>query len=251
MPAGNRIELKKVPLKPVSVMASAATLLDRVDGDMQGVIARYQARMIQRHEQIKAALRDVPIPADAKVSAARTQMSRSDYETRNEARPAIDALMQEAGRLHHQIVSQHANFRDKRQVLLRQGLGTEQRARYEQTCARATAIGLVNLAQHALSTNDLVLASAVAAEEASRSRGERLFSIQEFIRELEMPEFAAADAAYRTAESRLTSIAARQREFLTGRPAGTRQIELALAKRDEEPSLLEDAMAQPGGKEEE
>lgn len=251
MAAGNRIELKKVPLKPVSVMASAATLLDRVDGDMQNVIARYQARMIQKHEQIKQTLAQIPIAPDAKVSAMRTQMSRSDYETRNEARPALESLMQEAGRLHQQVVSQHANYRDKRQVLLRQGIGTEQRARFEQTCARATAIGLANLAQHALATNDLVLASAVAAEQASRSRDERLFHVGEFIRELDMPDFQAADAAYRVAESRLTSIAARQREFLTGRPAGRQQIELALAKRDENPSLLEEAMAQPGGKEEE
>src|SRR5437773_7744769 len=84
MPAGNRIELKKVPLKPVSVMANAATLLDRVDGDMQEVIARYTGRMMDKRERIKPTLRDVPIPADAKVSAARTQMSRSDYEMRNE-----------------------------------------------------------------------------------------------------------------------------------------------------------------------
>ena len=207
--------------------------------------------MIDKRERIKATLRDVPIPADAKVSAARTQMSRSDYETRNEARPALEVLMHEAGRLHQQVVSQHANYRDKRQVLLRQGIGTEQRGRFEQTCARATAIGLANLAQHALATNDLVLASAVTAEQAARSRDERLFSIQAFIRELDMPEFAAADEAYRVAEARLTSIAARHREFLTGRPAGRQQIELALAKRDENPSLLEEAMAQPGGKEEE
>ena len=39
--------------------------------------------------------------------------------------------------------------------------------------------------------------------------------------------FAAADQAYRVAEARVTSIAARQREFLTGRPAGTRQIDSA------------------------
>jgi hypothetical protein len=251
MAVGNRIELKKVKLEPVSKMASAATALDRVHADMRGVVERYNARMIQKREQINAALGAFPIPPETRVSVARTQMSRSDYETRNEARPALESLMKEAGNLHHQVVSQHANYRDKRQVLLRQGIGTEERSRYEQTCARATAIGLANLAQHALAKNDLVLASAVAAEQASRPKNERLFSIQEFLRELDIPEFAAADEAYRVAEARLTSIAAQHREFLTGRPAGTQQIELALAKREENPALLEEAMMQPGGKEEE
>jgi hypothetical protein len=250
MAVGTRIELKKVPLKPASEMASAATALDRLDTEMQDVVERYNARMLQKREEIKATLGAFPIPADTKVSAARTQISRSDYETRNEARPALESLIRKAGNLHHKVVSQHANYRDKRQVLLRQGIGTEERARYEQTCARATAIGLANLAQHALAKNDLVLASAVAAEQASRPRDQRLFSIQEFLSELDMPEFAAADEAYRVAEARLTSIAAQHREFLTGRPAATQQIELALAKREENPALLE-AMAQPGGKEEE
>src|SRR5258708_35623125 len=95
--AGNRIELKKVPLKPASQMALAAKTLDSVDRDMQGVIDRYNARMLQKREQIQANLRDVPIPADAKAAAARTQMSRSDPETRNEARPALEAASSAAG----------------------------------------------------------------------------------------------------------------------------------------------------------
>jgi hypothetical protein len=91
----------------------------------------------------------------------------------------------------------------------------------------------------------------VAAEQAATPRRERLFSLQEFLRELDLPEFAAADEAYRVAEARVTSLASRQRAFLSGRPAGTQQIELALAKREEDPSLLEEAMMQPGGKDEE
>jgi hypothetical protein len=253
MAAGNtnRIELKKVVLRPAAQMATAAKALDRLDGEMRALVERYDGRMRQRREQIHANLREVPIPADAKVAAARTQMSRSDHETRQEARPALDALLQQVGGLHREVVSQRANYRDKRQVLLRQGLGTEERARYEQTCARATPIALANLAQQALARSDLVLASAVAAEQAARPRSERLFSIQDFLRDIDIPEFAAADEAYRTAEARVTSIAARQREFLTGRPSGTQQIELALAKREENPELLDAADMQPGGREEE
>src|SRR5260370_30314080 len=86
MAAGNRIALTKVALKPASDMAGAATELDRIDVEMQGVVDRYNARMLQQRDQIQANLRDVPIPADAKVAAARTQMSRADHETRNEAR---------------------------------------------------------------------------------------------------------------------------------------------------------------------
>jgi hypothetical protein len=250
MAAGNRIDLRKVPLKPVSDMASAATALDRLDGDMQGVVERYQARMLQKREQIQENLREVPIAADMKVAAARSQISRTDHETRNEARPALDSLMQQAGALHEQVISQRSNYRNKRQVLLRQGLGTEARARYEQTCARATPIALANLAQQALAKNDLVLASAVAAEQAARPRDERMFSLHEFLQELDLPEFAAADEAYRVAEARVTSIAARQRDFLAGRSGGTQKIELALAKSEEDAALLEEAMNQPGGKEE-
>jgi hypothetical protein len=252
MAAGNRIALKKVALKPASDMATAATELDRLDAEMQGVVDRYNARMLQKRDQIQSNLRDVPIPADSKVAAARTQMSRADHETRNEARPALDDVMQRAGALHERVISQRANYQNKRQVLLRQGLGTDQRARYGQTCARATPIALANLAQQALANNDVVLASAVAAEQAVRPRNERLFSIQELLTELDLPEFAAADEAYRVAEARVTSIAARQRAFLTGRSTATQQIELALAKQQEDPSLLlEQAMDQPGGRDEE
>ena len=69
--------------------------------------------------------------------------------------------------------------------------------------------------------------------------------IQEFLQELDLPEFAAADEAYRVAEARVTSIAARQRDFLAGRTAGTQKIELALAKQDEDPALLEEAALNP------
>ena len=249
MAAGNRIDLKKVPLKPASDMSSAARALDRMDGDMQGVCERYNAKMLDRREQIVANLRDIPIAPDTRVAAARTQISRSDQETRNEARPALDHLMQQAGALHEQVVFQRANYRNKRQVLLRQGLGSEERARYEQTCARATPIALANLAQQALAKNDLILASAIAAEQAARSSKERMFSLAEFLEQLDMPEFAAADEAYRVAEARVTSIAARQRDFLAGRSAGTQKIELALAKQEENPELLAE-IDQPGGTEE-
>ena len=36
MAVGNRIDLRKVPLKPASEMANAARALDRMDGAMQG-----------------------------------------------------------------------------------------------------------------------------------------------------------------------------------------------------------------------
>jgi hypothetical protein len=61
MAVGNRIELKKIKLEPVSKMATAATALDRVHADMQAVVKRYNARMIQKREQINAALGAIPI----------------------------------------------------------------------------------------------------------------------------------------------------------------------------------------------
>jgi hypothetical protein len=88
-------------------------------------------------------------------------------------------------------------------------------------------------------------------EQAVRPRSERMFSLQEFIRDLDIPEFAAADEAYRVAQSRVTSIAAQHREFLTGRSASWQSIERALSKQGENPGLLDEAVEQPGGKDEE
>lgn len=167
--------------------------------------------------------------------AAQSETREAILAIKNKAEETLDTVFKDAGATYHQIQPQKQFYDSPVKVLARQGLGSVERSQYLEQLDSSGPIEIANLGQFAVSTNNVMLATAVLSKLDSMPSKDRPFGQLELAKAMHLDEFEKTDQYLKIAEARFQGLTLAYRAFRTGQvnPINTLSIGLRMKGIDE------------------
>lgn len=220
----------------VTALVERAETVESQFREFNNRLARAEMALGTRLEKTRAEienLRDTLTPDQRRQSydKAATSIRNEVVKASDESRWEVLKLM---ARAEEEIIAVESQFASPSHILMRAGLGSEQRSRYLDQISDAGPFELQNYTAHAVATGDKTLGAAILTRLDRMNRRERELAgvnRQELANALAGAEFKNAQAAIQRIRNRFREAMANNRAFQTGKRVNVRdRIGLALSR---------------------
>lgn len=218
----------------VAALVERATTVDSQFAEFNKRLARAEIDLGTRIEKKRSEVES--LRGSLSPDQRRHSLEKASTSIRNEVVKATDTsrweVLKQMARAEEEILAVESQYQSPAHILMREGLGSPERSRFQDQISNSGPFELQNYAAHAVATDNKVLGAAILTRLDRMNRRDReLAGInrQELASALVSDEYRNAQAAIQRVKNRLREAMAANRGFMTGKGMNVRdKIGLAL-----------------------
>lgn len=234
-----KIELSDTPLLSTQQIGELASTLDLLHKRTLAAIERLNKDIATRKQQIATRWKSAPgIGMGELARFAQNETLAAVRQIRDNSKAELDKLLKDAGAPHAQLIAQKPFYDSPAKVLARAALGDPKRTEYLQQLQHAGPAELGHMAQVAVGTRNLALASAVLSLIDRMPSKDRPVGPVELATAMRMDDFLKVQEYVKLGDARLQGILVTIRAWNAGKANPISSIQLAMRERDIDHDLI-------------
>ena len=232
--------LNTAPFLTAKQIGDLASTLDVLHQRALKTIARLQADVAARKLAIASRWKNSPgLSAGDMSRFAQQETLASVREIRDVSQAELDKIIKDAGTPHAALIAQRPFYDSPVKVLARAALGDPKRTEYLQQLAYAGPAELSHMAQLAVSTSNVALASAVLSRLDAMPSKDRAVSPQELASAMQLEDFTKVREYLKIGDARLQGILVAIRAWNAGKANPLNTLALAMREKQIDAGVLE------------
>jgi len=234
-----KIELTQTPLLSPQQIGELASNLDAIHSRVLKAIERLNKDVETRKNEIASRWKSAPgVGAGELARFAQNETLAAVRQIRDNAKAELDKLLKDAGTPHAQLAGQRSFYDSPVKVLSRAALGGPKRTEYLQQLAHAGPAELGHMAQVAVGTRNVPLASAVLSLLDRLPTKERPVGPVELATAMRLADFLKVQEYIKLGDLRLQGILVAIRAWNAGKANPLSSVQLAMRDRDIDHDLI-------------
>ncbi len=234
-----KIELSDTPLLSTQQIGELASTLDLLHKRTLAAIERLNKDIATRKQQIAARWKSAPGIGGADVARfAEHETIATVREIKDNSKAELDKIMKEAGAPHAQLVAQRQFYDSPAKVLARAALGDPKRTEYLQQLQHAGPAELGHMAQVAVGTRNVALASAVLSLIDRMPSKDRPVGPVELATAMKQDDFLKVQEYIKLGDARLQGILVAIRAWNSGKSNPLSSVQLAMREQEIDHDLI-------------
>ncbi|MCC3255916.1 hypothetical protein [Xanthomonas campestris] len=234
-----KITLSDTQLLSPQQIGELASNLDAIHTRVLKAIERLNKDVATRKTEIASRWKNAPgVGAGELVRFAQNETLAAVRQIRDNSKAELDGLLKQSGAPHAQLIAQKQYYDSPAKVLARAALGDERRTAYLQQLQHAGPAELGHMAQVAVGTRNLPLASAVLSLIDRMPSKDRPVGPVELATAMRMDEFLKVQEYIKLGDARLQGILVNIRAWNASKANPISSIQLAMRERDIDNELI-------------
>ncbi|WP_099604778.1 hypothetical protein [Stenotrophomonas maltophilia] len=236
-----KITLSDTPLLSTQQIGELASTLDLLHKRALAAIERLNKDIATRKQQIAARWKSAPGIGMGDVARfAETETLATVREIKDNAKAELDKIIKDAGSPHAQLIRQRQFYDSPSKVLARAALGDTKRTEYLQQLQHAGSAELGHMAQVAVGTGNVTLASAVLSLIDRMPSKERPVGPVELATAMRQDDFLKVQEYIKLGDARLQGILVAIRAWNSGKSNPLSLLQLTMRELDIDHDLIGD-----------
>ena len=224
-----KITLSDTPLLSTQQIGELASTLDLLHKRTLAAIERLNKDIATRKQQIAARWKSAPGIGGADVARfAEHETVATVREIKDNSKAELDKILKDAGAPHAQLVSQREFYSSPAKVLARAALGDPKRTEYLHQLAYAGPAELGHMAQVAVATQNIPLASALLSLLDRMPSKDRPVGPAELAAAMKLDDYLKVQEYIKLGDARLQGILVAIRSWNQGKSNPLNTVQLAL-----------------------
>lgn len=224
-----KITLSDTPLLSTQQIGELASTLDLLHKRTLTAIERLNKDIATRKQQIAARWKSAPGIGGADVARfAEHETVATVREIKDNSKAELDKILKDAGAPHAQLVSQREFYSSPAKVLARAALGDPKRTEYLHQLAYAGPAELGHMAQVAVATQNIPLASALLSLLDRMPSKDRPVGPAELAAAMKLDDYLKVQEYIKLGDARLQGILVAIRTWNQGKSNPLNTVQLAL-----------------------
>ncbi len=234
-----KITLSDTQLLSTQQMGELASQLDTLHSRVLKAIERLNKDVATKKIEIASRWKSAPgVGAGELARFAQNETLAAVRQIRDNSKAELDKLLKDAGAPHAQLIAQKPFYDSPAKVLARAALGDPKRTEYLQQLQHAGPAELGHMAQVAVGTRNLALASAVLSLIDRMPSKDRPVGPVELATAMRMDDFLKVQEYVKLGDARLQGILVTIRAWNAGKANPISSIQLAMRERDIDHDLI-------------
>ncbi|CTP90074.1 hypothetical protein XTPLMG728_2440 [Xanthomonas translucens pv. poae] len=234
-----KITLSDTQLLSPQQIGELASNLDAIHARVLKAIERLNKDVAAKKTEIASRWKNAPgVGAGELARFAQNETLAAVRQIRDNSKAELDALLKQAGAPHAQLIAQKPFYDSPAKVLARAALGDPKRTEYLQQLQHAGPAELGHMAQVAVGTRNVALASAVLSLIDRLPTKDRPVGPVELATAMKQDEFLKVQEYIKLGDARLQGILVTIRAWNAGKANPISSIQLAMRERDIDHELI-------------
>lgn len=234
-----KITLSDTPLLSTQQIGELASTLDQLHKRALTAIERLNKDIEARKQQIASRWKNAPGVGMGEVARfAEHETVATVREIKDNAEAELDKIIKDAGAPHAQLIGQRQFYDSPAKVLARVALGDPKRTEYLQQLQHAGPAELGHMAQVAVGTGNVALASAVLSLIDRMPTKDRPIGPVELATAIKQGDFLKVQEYIKLGDARLQGILVAIRAWNDGKSNPLSSVQLAMRERDIDHDLI-------------
>lgn len=234
-----KITLTDTPLLNTQQIGELASSLDAIHSRVLKAIERLNKDVAAKKAEIASRWKNSSGFSGADVARfAQTETLAAIGQIKDNSRAELDGLLKQAGAPHAQLVAQRPFYDSPAKVLSRAALGDPKRTEYLQQLQHAGAAELGHMAQVAVGTKNVALASAVLSLLDKMPSKDRPVGPAELAVAMKMEDYEKVREYIKLGDARLQGILVAVRTWQSGRSNPLNTVSLAMREQEIDHALI-------------
>jgi hypothetical protein len=234
-----KITLSDTPLLSTQQIGELASTLDLLHKRTLAAIERLNKDIATRKQQIAARWKNGPGVSSGDLARfAQTETLATVREIKDNSKAELDKIIKDAGAPHAQLIGQRQFYDSPAKVLARAALGDPKRTEYLQQLQHAGPAELGHMAQVAVGTRNVALASAVLSLLDRMPSKDRPVGPVELATAMKLDDYLKVQEYVKLGDARLQGILVAIRAWNAGRANPISSVQLAMREREIDHDLI-------------
>lgn len=234
-----KITLSDTQLLSTQQIGELASQLDTLHSRVLKAIERLNKDVATKKIEIASRWKSAPGVGTGELARfAQNETLAAVRQIRDNSKAELDKLLKDAGAPHAQLIAQKPFYGSPAKVLARAALGDPKRTEYLQQLKHAGPAELGHMAQVAVGTRNLALASAVLSLIDRMPSKDRPVGPVELATAMRMDDFLKVQEYVKLGDARLQGILVTIRAWNAGKANPISSIQLAMRERDIDHDLI-------------
>lgn len=234
-----KITLSDTRLLSPQQIGELASNLDAIHTRVVKAIERLNKDVATKKTEIASRWKNAPgVGVGELARFAQNETLAAVRQIRDNSKAELDALLKQAGAPHAQLIAQKPFYDSPAKVLARAALGDPKRTEYLQQLQHAGPAELGHMAQVAVGTRNLTLASAVLSLIDRMPSKDRPVGPVELATAMRIDDFLKVQEYVKLGDARLQGILVTIRAWDAGKANPISSIQLAMRERDIDHNLI-------------
>ncbi len=234
-----KITLSDTQLLSPQQIGELASNLDAIHTRVLKAVERLNKDVAAKKTEIASRWKNAPgVGAGELARFAQNETLAAVRQIRDNSKVELDALLKQAGAPHAQLIAQKPFYDSPAKVLARAALGDPKRTEYLQQLQHAGPAELGHMAQVAVGTRNLALASAVLSLIDRMPSKDRPVGPVELATAMRMDDYLKVQEYVKLGDARLQGILVTIRAWNAGKANPISSIKLAMRERDIDHELI-------------
>lgn len=236
-----KITLTDTPLLNTQQIGELASSLDAIHSRVLKAIERLNKDVAIKKAEIASRWKNSSGFSSADVARfTQTETLSAIGQIKDNSRAEIDGLLKQAGAPHAQLVAQRPFYDSPAKVLARAALGDPKRTEYLQQLQHAGPAELGHMAQVAVGTKNVALASAVLSLLDKMPSKDRPVGPAELAVAMKLEDYQKVREYIKLGEARLQGILVAVRTWQSGRSNPLNTVSLAMREQEIDHALIQE-----------
>lgn len=236
-----KITLIDTPLLNTQQIGELASSLDAIHSRVLKAIERLNKDVAIKKAEIASRWKNSSGFSSADVARfTQTETLSAIGQIKDNSRAEIDGLLKQAGAPHAQLVAQRPFYASPAKVLARAALGDPKRTEYLQQLQHAGPAELGHMAQVAVGTKNVALASAVLSLLDRMPSKDRPVGPAELANAMKLEDYEKVREYIKLGEARLQGILVAVRTWQSGRSNPLNTVSLAMREQEIDHALIQE-----------
>ncbi|HCL3865651.1 TPA: hypothetical protein N2B39_002397 [Pseudomonas aeruginosa] len=234
-----KITLSDTPLLTPQQIGELASQLDLLHKRTLSTIDRLNKDIATRKQQIASRWKNAPgLSSGDLVRFAENETLATIREIKDNSKDELDKIIKDAGAPHAKLIGQRQFYDSPAKVLARAALGDPKRTEYLQQLQHAGPAELGHMAQVAVGTGNVALASAVLSLIDRMPTKDRPVGPAELATAMKQEDFLKVQEYIKLGDARLQGILVAIRAWNAGKSNPISSVQLAMRERDIDHGLI-------------
>lgn len=234
-----KITLSDTQLLSTQQIGELASQLDTLHSRVLKAVERLNKDVGTKKTEIASRWKSAPgVGAGELARFAQNETLAAVRQIRDNSKAELDKLLKDAGAPHAQLIAQKPFYDSPAKVLARAALGDPKRTEYLQQLQHAGPAELGHMAQVAVGTRNLALASAVLSLIDRMPSKDRPVGPVELATAMRMDDFLKVQEYVKLGDARLQGILVTIRAWNAGKANPISSVQLAMRERDIDHDLI-------------
>lgn len=234
-----KITLSDTQLLSPQQIGELASNLDAIHTRVLKTIERLNKDVATKKTEIASRWKNAPgVGAGELVRFAQNETLAAVRQIRDNSRAELDGLLKQAGVPHAQLIAQRQFYDSPAKVLARAALGDPKRTEYLQQLQHAGPAELGHMAQVAVGTRNVALASAVLSLIDRMPTKDRPVGPVELATAMKQDDFLKVQEYVKLGDARLQGILVAIRAWNSGKSNPLSSVQLAMREQDIDHDLI-------------